>query len=119
MTTISWSRFRRSFFYARQGLRQAIATENSFRIHLVVAVVVIIGMIVFHVRRIESVILILMISIILNLELVNTIVEKFTGLLEPRVHPYVRIIKDLMAAAVLITSIAAVVIGLLIFWPYL
>ncbi len=119
MTTISWSRFRRSFGYARQGLRQAIATENSFRIHLVAAGVVVLAMLFFGVSRLEAIILILVISTILNLELVNTIVERFTGLLEPRVHPYVRVIKDFMAAAVLITTMAAIIIGLLIFWPHL
>ncbi len=117
MTPISWSRFWKSFGYARQGLRRALASENSFRIHVLVAGLVIIGMFVFRVPRIEAAILILVISTILNLELVNTIVERFVGLLEPRVHTYVGIIKDLMAAAVLITTIAAVIIGLLIFYP--
>jgi diacylglycerol kinase len=53
----------------------------------------------------------------LILELVNTIVERFVGLLEPRVHTYVAIIKDLMAAAVLIVSITAVIISCLVFFP--
>lgn len=117
MTPISLTRFWKSFGYARQGLRRALANENSFRIHVVVAVVVIIAVFVWRVPRLEAAILILVISTILNLELVNTIVERFVGLLEPRIHPYVGVIKDLMAAAVLITSIAAIIIAALIFLP--
>lgn len=117
MTPISWTRFWKSFRYARQGLGRALSSENSFRIHVFVAVIVIAAMLIIHLPRVETAIIILVISTILNLELVNTIVERFVGLLEPRVHPYVGVIKDLMAAAVLIATLSAVVIGLLIFWP--
>ena len=114
---ISWSRFWRSFRYARQGLRRALVSENSFRIHVVVAILVIAAMFIVQLSRIEIAIVVLVMSTILTLELVNTIVERFVGLLEPRVHPYVGIIKDLMAAAVLITTVAAIIIGFLVFWP--
>jgi len=40
-------------------------------------------------------------------------------ILKPRIHPYAKLIKDLMAATVLITSIVAVVVGILIFYPYI
>ena len=111
-------RFFRSLGYAWQGLRQVVASENSFRIHLIAASVAIILMVVLRVTRTETILLILLISSILTMELVNTVVERFVGLLEPRVHSYVRMIKDIMAAAVLVNSVAAAVIGLLIFWPY-
>lgn len=117
MNPISLNRFWKSFRYARHGLGRALATENSFRIHVVVSVLVLAAVFFFHIPRLEAAVIILVISTILNLELVNTIVERFVGLLEPRVHPYVGLIKDLMAAAVLITTIAAIIIGLLIFWP--
>lgn len=115
----SLSRFWKSFRYARQGLLRAMATEHSFRIHISVAVVVILGILLLKLTRAEAAILILLVSSILSLELVNTVVERFVDMLEPRVHPYVGIIKDLMAAAVLITSVAAAIIGLVIFWPYI
>lgn len=115
--TMSFSRFWKSFRYARQGLARAVRTEHSFRIHVVVAIIVIVGILLLQLERAEAALLILLISTILTLELVNTVVERFVDMLEPRVHPYVGVIKDLMAAAVLITSLAAVVIGLVIFWP--
>jgi diacylglycerol kinase len=40
-------------------------------------------------------------------------------MLKPRIHSYVAVIKDLMAATVLIASLAAIIIGGIIFFPYL
>ena len=37
----------------------------------------------------------------------------------PEFHPLVRDAKDVAAGAVLITALAAAVIGAIIFWPYL
>ena len=55
----------------------------------------------------------------LVMELINTVFERVVDILKPRVHPYARLIKDLMAATVLITSIVAVVVGIIIFYPYI
>lgn len=112
-------RFWKSYQAARQGLARALSTEHSFRIHAFVAVIVVILILFLDIGRGESALLILLISTILTLELVNTVVERFVDMLEPRVHPYVGVIKDLMAAAVLITTIASIIIGLIIFWPFL
>lgn len=111
-------RFLASLRHAVHGLRLALAEENSFRIHVAVAIVVI-GVVAFlGLTRVEMAIIIFLISSMLTLELVNTVVERFVDLLEPRVHPYVGVIKDLLAAAVLVTSIAAFIIGCLLLLPY-
>jgi undecaprenol kinase len=55
---------------------------------------------------------------VLAMELLNTALEYFTDLLKPRLHHYVLVIKDTMAAAVLITSLGALIIGLIIFIPH-
>lgn len=117
MNTIK--RFASSFRHARQGVIRALAMENSFRLHVAVAIVVIGLLFLLGVERRDAAIIIFVISTILTLELVNTVVERFVDLLEPRVHPYAGLIKDLLAAAVLITSISAALIGGLILWPYL
>ena len=53
------------------------------------------------------------------MEILNTALEYFTDLLKPRLHSYVYTIKDLMSAAVLVSSLGAVTVGLIIFIPYL
>lgn len=118
MTPIRWNRFFVSLRYAGRGLQRALSAENNFRIHVAVALVVTLFLFVLDVPRVEAAILLLVMASILILELVNTVVERFADLLEPRIHPYVGLLKDFMAAAVLIASLAAIGVGLLILWPH-
>jgi diacylglycerol kinase len=55
---------------------------------------------------------------VLVLELLNSMLERLVDLVKPRMHGYVRDIKDLMAAAVLVTAGFAAVVGLIILLPY-
>ena len=81
-------------------------------------VVVVIAMFYFNVTRTETVALVLVIAGVLIMELLNTVVERVVDILKPRIHPYARLIKDMMAAVVLISVIFSVIIGLIIFLPY-
>jgi diacylglycerol kinase len=108
-----------SFRYAWNGIRSILAQEQNFRIQVALSIVVVIAMIAFQVRLSEAVVLILVIMFVLILEILNTVVEYFIDLLQPRLHHYSKVIKDMMAAAVLISAIGAFIIGVLIFYPYL
>ncbi len=109
----------RSFGYAGRGLWYVIKRERTFQIHIVAAIIVIILMSVFPLSRWERIVVTLLITLVFVLEIVNTAVEKIIDVLKPRIHFYVQIVKDLMAAAVLVVSIAALIIGIIIFWPHL
>lgn len=110
--------FFRSVRYAWRGLRYAWTNEQNFRIQIIIALVVVFLMIFFRVRLIEAVALIGIITLVLILELVNTIFEKMVDMLKPRIHHYASIIKDMMASAVFIASLAALIVGVFIFYPY-
>lgn len=114
MSYISPTRFARSVRHALSGFRQA-STENNFRIHTVVAVIITIGLFFLQLTALEKAMIIMAMSSVLVLELVNTVVERFVDILEPRVHTYVALIKDLMAAAVLVVTISSILVGLIIF----
>jgi len=93
-------------------------SEQSFRLQLFAAIVVgMLGM-WFQIRRSEWIVLLLLIGSILSLELINSVFERMIDAFKPRIHPIVRDIKDIMAATVLIVSCIAVIIGLIIFVPY-
>lgn len=119
MTTISYTRFTKSFRHAMHGLAHAFTSENNFRIHTIIGLAILLLLFILHVPRRESALIVLVVASVIILELVNTIVERFADMLEPRVHPYVHIIKDLMAAVVVIAAISAVIVGWLVFWPYM
>lgn len=112
-------RFLKSLKYSLRGLKYALTSEQNFRIQVVVAIVVIIGMIYFPLKVLEIVVILIMIILVLIMEILNTALEYLTDLLKPRLHSYVYTIKDLMAAAVLVSSLGAVIVGLIIFFPYL
>lgn len=107
-----------SIRYAWNGIRYVFRNEQNFRLQVIASFAVILAMIFFQVRALEAVALTLVIVAVLVLEIVNTVVEKFIDLLKPRMHHYSGAIKDMMAAAVLLAAIGAVVIGVLIFYPY-
>jgi len=111
-------RFRKSLKHAMDGIRYAISHEKNFRIEILVAIFVISLMVLFEVKSWEAIILILMIMWVLVSELTNTVLERVVDILKPRIHPYARLIKDLMAAVVLISSIVAITVGIIIFYPY-
>ncbi len=109
----------KSFRHAFSGLFQVLQEEQSFRIQLAATTVVIFLMLYFKLDLLEKVVLVLVIIGVLILELMNTIFERLSDILKPRIHSYIREIKDIMAAAVLVASIGAIIVGLLIFWKYI
>lgn len=108
----------KSFRYAIRGLTTVWRQEQNFRLQTLAASLVILLMAVVGLERWEVVALFIIITLILVLELLNSMIEKLADILEPRIHTYVRVIKDLMAALVLLASVLALIVGLIIFIPH-
>jgi diacylglycerol kinase len=113
------NQFAKSLTCAMRGLGHILRNEKNFQNELAISFVVILAMVYFQVTRTETVALVIVIAGVLIMELLNTVVERVVDILKPRIHPYARLIKDLMAAIVLISAIFSVVIGLIIFLPYI
>ncbi len=75
-------------------------------------------MFLFPLTVTERALLLLTIGGVLTLELFNTAFERVMDMLKPRIHPYVRVVKDVVAGAVLIGAIVALSIGVMIFLSY-
>ncbi len=112
-------KFFRSFRHAFAGIAYAIREERNF--HFEVAVAIAIGFFAWYLPLTsdERAILAIVCTIVLALELVNTSFERMLDMMKPRVHPYVKVIKDLVAGSVLIAAAGALIAGLLIFLPHL
>lgn len=108
----------KSVIFAIRGLRTVFIQEKNFQIQIFFAILVGILMFVFPLHSLERVILVLVICLVLLLELTNTALEYTLDIFHPRVHPTVGIVKDVMAGAVLISALAALIIGILIFLPH-
>ena len=109
---------RKSFSCAFRGLKYALTTERNFQIEFVVAIFVGVLILIFDIKSWEAVVLVAMTMFVLIVELANTVVERVVDILKPRVHPYVRLIKDMMASVVLISAVFAAAVGIIIFYPY-
>ncbi|MCD6568780.1 diacylglycerol kinase family protein [bacterium] len=105
-----------SFSFAIQGLKIALRQPN-FKIMICIAVIVM-GLAGFWgISREEWLILLLIIGIVLSLEVLNTTVETLLDLVQPQFSPKVKVVKDLVAGAVLISILVSVTTGIIIFLP--
>lgn len=112
-------RFVRSLYYALKGVAFAFRNERNFQIEMVAGVFAAVLMLFFPLSGMERALIILSIVLVLALELANTALERVMDILKPRVHPYARVIKDVMAGSVLLASLAALAIGVAIFLPHI
>lgn len=107
----------KSFGYAGRGLTDALKDEPNLRIHLFVSTAVTILGFVFKLSYAEWAIIVICITLVVSLELVNTVFEEMTDLANPEISNAARKAKDISAAAVFISSIGASLVGLLLFLP--
>ena len=108
----------KSYGYAIKGLFKTFREEQNLKIQTFASLIVLILGIYFSISRTEWAVLTLVICLVLTAEITNSAVERITDVLKPRINTYVKEIKDIMAAAVLLSSIAAMIVGVIIFWPY-
>ncbi|MEK9182431.1 MAG: diacylglycerol kinase family protein [Patescibacteria group bacterium] len=112
-------KFHKSLKAAGNGIKETLIHERNFKIMLAIALVIVGAMFYFPTSRVEKAILATVIFAVLTLEMVNIVIERLLDFIHPGHHEEVRIIKDLIAAIVLIASFGAVIIGVIIFWQYL
>lgn len=109
----------RSFRFAFNGLFYAFKTQHNIWIHTIITVFVITISILLNISIYEWCFIIFAIGLVFSAELINTAIEKLTDLVSPDHNNKAKVIKDLSAAAVLLSAITAVAIGCLIFIPKL
>ena len=109
----------RSVGFAVQGLRVLLATQPNARIHALATVCVVAAGWYWQVSRADWLALVLAIAMVWVAEAINTGIEWAVDLASPEHHPLAGKAKDVAAAAVLLASLAAVVVGLLVFVPHL
>ncbi len=109
----------KSFKFAFDGLKEGILKGRNFRIQVFLGVLAFGLAAFFKFSSTEFAILTLTVSGVIILELMNTAVESIVDIVSPEIKEKARIAKDVSAAAVLIASIASIIIGALIFLPKL
>lgn len=108
-----------SIWHAITGFVYAFRHEQNMRVHSLAAVSVVIAAFIVRFSLHDWIILILTITLVLSLELINSGAEILADVVKPRLHAQVGTMKDVMAAAVLVSSMASLIIGILLFEPYI
>lgn len=107
-----------SFRHAIVGILRMIRCQHNAWIHAAATAIVIAVAFLFQVSAADWCWIILAISIVWTAETLNTAFEFLADAASPEFHPLVRDAKDVAAGAVLVTAIAATVIGAIVFWPH-
>ena len=114
-----WKERLASFAYAWAGIRQAFKTEHNTWIHLFLTITSVIAGLILQIEKWDWIALVIVITMVWVAELFNTCIEKIMDFISTEKHPQIKLVKDVAAAAVLITAFSAIIVGLLIFVPKL
>ncbi len=109
----------RSFVYAGRGLAIVVGSERNARIHVVLAIIVVIVGAVLGIERWEWCAVIGAIALVTVAETLNTSIERLLDRLSPEQDPEIGAAKDLAAGAVLLAALGAAAIGAVVFGPRL
>lgn len=107
-----------SFGYAFEGIWIGIRNERNMKIHCLAIIVVTLTGTLFQITAMEWCICLLLFALVAALELVNTAIEAVVDLVTEEKKPLAKIAKDTAAGAVLFAAIISVIIGCIIFLPY-
>ena len=107
-----------SLGYALKGLGIAWQEEHNFRFEIFWAAFALFLAFFLRLPQIEFLVVIFMIGFVLTTEALNTALEELCDKFQPTHDPHIAKIKDLAAAAVLISVLTALAVGITIFTPY-
>ncbi len=107
----------RSFGHAFNGWRYVMRTQRNAWLHVGIALVVFGVSTWIGLNVLQWAIIVLTTALVFAAEFLNTAVELVVDLASPEEHPLAKLGKDVAAAAVLLTALAAIFVGLLVLGP--
>ncbi len=108
----------RSFRYALYGIYHAVKYNQNMKVHILTSIGVVIASLLLHVNAFQMGILGVMILLVLSAEMVNTAIEEMVDLITTERRMQAKIAKDVAAGMVLVTAFGSMIVGFLIFTPY-
>ncbi|MCF6141313.1 diacylglycerol kinase family protein [Flavobacterium sp. K77] len=109
----------KSVQFAFKGAVTLIKTEHSIMVQCGLGVAVTAAGFYFGISKTEWLIQTLALGLVLCTEGLNTAVEKIADFIHPNFHEKIGFIKDIAAGAVFFAALTAIVIGLVIYIPFI
>ena len=97
----------------------AVRTQRNMRVHLLAGACAVTAGLVLRISAVDWACVLMAIGLVLTAEAMNTVIEALTDLCTTEYHPLAKIAKDAAAGAVLISSTAALGVGIAVFLPRL
>jgi diacylglycerol kinase (ATP) len=113
----SAKRFLKSATFAGRGLAKVWRDEPNFRFEAMMAILVVILALLLKVNFVGIAVIIMTCSMVIALEIINTMIELISDVLKPRLDEYVKYIKDLTAAAVAVSALGSIGVALFLLLP--
>lgn len=108
----------KSFLNAFRGIFLMIKTERNFQIELLVFFVNFFFIFYFRLNNTDAALVFIASFAVLSAEIFNTAIEKICDIIQPDFDKRIGFIKDISAGAVMLTAIASVIVGVLVYWKY-
>lgn len=105
--------------YALKGALILIRTEPSIQVQAVIAIIMTALGFYINITATEWILQTFAIGLVMSIEGLNTTVEAIADFIHPDFHNKIGFIKDIAAGAVFIAAVTAVIIGGVIYIPYL
>jgi diacylglycerol kinase (ATP) len=115
----SLKRRAKSFHFAFNGLQLFFNTQHNAIIHATATGVAIALAVIIKLPITQFLFVVVAIGLVWMAELFNTAIEQLCDMVCPQQHPQIKFIKDVSAAAVLVTALVAVITACIIFIPAL
>ena len=111
-------KWKQKFVCALRGLTVGIRGQNSFAIHFLATLAVVVLATWLQVSQADWLVLTLCITIVLAAELFNSAIEHLARAITREENPEIRDSLDVASGAVLMTAMGAAVVGLVVLaWP--
>ena len=106
---------RESFVLAAKGIGYLFLYHRNMRIIFMLGIAAFLLGLHFGLKGIELVALCVTITLVFMAEIFNTAIEMMMDMMTDKYHTLIKLIKDIAAAVVLLTSLNAIAVGYIIF----
>jgi diacylglycerol kinase len=108
----------RSAYHAFSGLMWVAPRTPSLRLGIVVVIALAAGGVLLRMTGVEIALLVLVGTLLLAVETINTAIEMLSDYVQPQRDPKIGKIKDVAAGATAVTEIGAAIVVVVLLWPH-
>lgn len=107
----------KSFKYAFAGFVHVWQDHPNIRVHIISGIVAVVLAYLLKISYLEYLFVLITIFFVIICEMMNTTIEEMTDLITKEHRKEAKIAKDVAAAAVLMSAVFSIIVGIIIFVP--